>query len=98
MESQIGEGVNFYGHPPADPGVGKRRSGKRRKTRSPTIGRPDRLYYGRGIIIIASLVLVWRNEQRLEEQAEKALPGSLDAQLGRLATMTKCVGHGHEKK
>ncbi len=31
------------------------------------------------LIIIASLVLVWRNEQKLEEKAEKALPGPLDA-------------------
>jgi len=31
------------------------------------------------LIISALLVLVWRNERRLEEQAEKALPGSLDA-------------------
>src|SRR5713226_6489770 len=31
------------------------------------------------LIIIASLVLVWRNEQQLEEKAEKALPGPLDA-------------------
>ena len=30
-------------------------------------------------IIIASLVFVWRNEQQLEEKAEKALPGPLEA-------------------
>ncbi|GHO98591.1 hypothetical protein KSF_086390 [Reticulibacter mediterranei] len=29
-------------------------------------------------IIIAGLALIWRNEQRLEELAEQALPGSLD--------------------
>jgi hypothetical protein len=29
-------------------------------------------------IIIASLVFVWRNEQQLEEKAEKALPGPLE--------------------
>jgi membrane protein DedA with SNARE-associated domain len=31
------------------------------------------------IIIIASLVFVWRNERQLEEQAEKALPGPIEA-------------------
>ncbi len=31
------------------------------------------------LIIIASLVFVWRNEQQLEEKAEKALPGPLEA-------------------
>lgn len=31
-----------------------------------------------GVIIIASIVLVWRNEQRLEEKAEKALPGPIE--------------------
>ncbi len=31
------------------------------------------------LITIASLVLVWRNEQQLEEKAEKALPGPLEA-------------------
>ena len=31
------------------------------------------------LIIIASLVLVWRNEQQLEEKAEKALPGPPEA-------------------
>jgi len=31
------------------------------------------------LIIIASLVFVWLNEQRLEEKAEKALPGPLEA-------------------
>lgn len=30
------------------------------------------------VIIIASIVLVWRNEQRLEEKAEKALPGPIE--------------------
>jgi hypothetical protein len=50
-------GVNFYGHPPADAGVGKRRSGNQRKTQSPTIGRPDRLYYGRGIITCMQMMV-----------------------------------------
>ena len=31
------------------------------------------------LIIIASVVFVWRNERRLEEEAKKALPGPLDA-------------------
>jgi len=31
------------------------------------------------LIIIASLVFVWLNEQQLEEKAEKALPGPLEA-------------------
>src|SRR5258708_1126767 len=31
------------------------------------------------LIILASLVLVWRNERQLEEKAEKALPGPLKA-------------------
>jgi membrane protein DedA with SNARE-associated domain len=31
------------------------------------------------LIIIAGLMLIWRNEHRLEEQAEQALPGPLDA-------------------
>ena len=31
------------------------------------------------LIIIASLIFVWRNEQQLEEKAEKALPGPLEA-------------------
>ncbi len=31
------------------------------------------------IIIIASLVFVWRNERQLEERAEKALPGPIEA-------------------
>ena len=31
------------------------------------------------LIIIASLVFVWRNEQQLEDKAEKALPGPLEA-------------------
>jgi membrane protein DedA with SNARE-associated domain len=30
------------------------------------------------LIIIASLVFVWRNERKLEEEAEKALPGPLE--------------------
>ena len=30
------------------------------------------------LIIIASVVFVWRNERRLEEEAKKALPGPLD--------------------
>ena len=31
------------------------------------------------LIIIASLVFVWRNERKLEEEAEKALPGPLES-------------------
>jgi membrane protein DedA with SNARE-associated domain len=31
------------------------------------------------LIIIASVVFVWRNERRLEEEAKKSLPGPLDA-------------------
>ncbi len=31
------------------------------------------------LIIIASLVFVWRNERQLEEKAEKALPGPLES-------------------
>lgn len=31
-----------------------------------------------GVIIIASIIFVWRNEQRLEEKAEKALPGPIE--------------------
>ncbi len=31
------------------------------------------------LIIIVSVVFVWRNERRLEEEAKKALPGPLDA-------------------
>jgi membrane protein DedA with SNARE-associated domain len=31
------------------------------------------------LVIIASLVFVWRNEMQLEEKAEKALPGPIDA-------------------
>src|SRR3989454_1101094 len=31
------------------------------------------------LIIIASLIFVWRNERQLEEKAEKALPGPLEA-------------------
>jgi len=31
------------------------------------------------LIIIASLVIVWRDEGQLEEKAEKALPGPLEA-------------------
>lgn len=31
-----------------------------------------------GVIIIASIILVWRNERRLEEKAEKALPGPVE--------------------
>ncbi len=31
------------------------------------------------IIIIASVVFVWRNERQLEERAEKALPGPIEA-------------------
>ncbi len=30
------------------------------------------------VIIIASIVFVWRNERRLEEKAEKALPGPIE--------------------
>jgi len=30
------------------------------------------------LAIIMGLVLLWRNQQRLAEQAEQALPGSLD--------------------
>ncbi|MGZ3584930.1 MAG: DedA family protein [Ktedonobacterales bacterium] len=30
-------------------------------------------------IVIASLIFLWRNEKRLEEEAERALPGPLDA-------------------
>jgi uncharacterized membrane protein YozB (DUF420 family) len=30
-------------------------------------------------IILAGLVFVWRNKRHLEEQAEKALPGPLEA-------------------
>ncbi len=30
-------------------------------------------------IILALFIFAWRNERRLEEQAEKALPGSLEA-------------------
>lgn len=32
-----------------------------------------------GIVIIAALVLLWKNEQRLEDEAVRAIPGSLDA-------------------
>ena len=32
-----------------------------------------------GIVIVAFLVFLWRNEKRLEEEAERALPGPLDA-------------------
>ncbi len=31
------------------------------------------------LVIIASLIFVWRNERQLEEKAEKALPGPLEA-------------------
>jgi len=31
------------------------------------------------LIILAGLVFTWRNERRLEEQGEKALPGPLEA-------------------
>jgi hypothetical protein len=31
------------------------------------------------LIILMGLVFLWRNEQQLEEQAEKALPGLLEA-------------------
>jgi len=31
------------------------------------------------LIMLAGLVFTWRNERRLEEQAEKALPGPLEA-------------------
>lgn len=31
------------------------------------------------VIIAVSLILLWRNEKRLEEEAERALPGPLDA-------------------
>src|SRR5438270_13313319 len=30
------------------------------------------------IIIIATLIFVWRNERQLEERAEKALPGPIE--------------------
>lgn len=32
-----------------------------------------------GIVILVGLVLLWKNEQRLEAEAERALPGPLDA-------------------
>jgi len=32
-----------------------------------------------GIVILVGVVLLWKNERRLEAEAERALPGPLDA-------------------